>query len=285
MKTFLQYISESVLTKRDTKSIEKFCAGKGGSCLHIGGEKIATRLPDKKSHHQKWHFQLHPGGEKAIAAHKAITHRLKTNIRQKKPGHAFSKQRGRGKFPAVNKSWSLVKLPLKEELSMDDFVSFASDHLKLKDQPKVKFVQEKEPDMSSACYDPNDKSMKIISKGRRFMDIARSVAHEMVHQQQHERIGDPSKLDGSTGSSHEDEANAVAGRIIRMYGKKKPELYTESLSAEMDKEKDPLKFMLNTIKSQRKGSVDIKDDPKKRGAASARELMAAWYRRKSRKKK
>ena len=164
---------------------------------------------------------------------------------------------------------------------MDDFVSFASDHLDLKDKPNIKFVQEKEPDMSSACYNPTDKSMKIISKGRRFMDIARSVAHEMVHQRQHEKLDDPSKLDGSTGSPHEDEANAVAGRIIRMYGEKHPELYTESVAAEIDKEDDPLKFISNMIRTQRRGDVKLR----KRGAASHRELMAAWYRKKNRKKK
>lgn len=170
---------------------------------------------------------------------------------------------------------------LNEELSMDDFISFASNHLKLKDKPKIKFVQEKEADMSSASYNPNDKSMKILEKDRRFMDIARSVAHEMVHQQQHEKIGDPSKLDGSTGSPHEDEANAVAGRIIRMYGKKNPELYTESVASEMDKTDNVYSFASKMMKAQRDGDVTLR----KRGAASARELVAAFNRRKARNKK
>ena len=228
---------------------------------------------------------------------------------------------------------------LNEELSMDDFVSFASNHLKLKDKPKIKFVQKKEDDMSSACYNPNDKSMKIQSKGRRFMDIARSVAHEMVHQHQHERIGDASKLDGSTGSPHEDEANAVAGRIVRMYGRENPELYTEafqpsrkkklanrqklrksterrvdlirrakyndpditskypsaprwkerltlmglkeSIAAEMDKTDNVYAFASKMMKAQREGDVKLK----RRGAASARELVAAYKKRKARKKK
>ena len=112
---------------------------------------------------------------------------------------------------------------------MNDFVSFASNYLKLKDNPKIRFVKEKEPDMSSACYKPKDKSITVLAKDRRFMDIARSVAHELVHQQQHERDG-AEKLDGSTGSPHEDEANAIAGRIIRNYGKENPELYTEEVN-------------------------------------------------------
>jgi hypothetical protein len=47
----------------------------------------------------------------------------------------------------------------------------------------------------------------------------------MVHQAQHKVTGD---LDGSTGSPHENEANALAGQIVRMYGKKYPEFYDES---------------------------------------------------------
>ena len=122
------------------------------------------------------------------------------------------------------------KLQMNEELSMDDFISFASGYLKLEDKPNIKFVQQKEEDMSSACYKPGDKSITVLSKGRKFMDVARSVAHEMVHQKQHERDG-ADKLDGTTGSSHEDEANAVAGRIVREYGDKNPELYTEGYVA------------------------------------------------------
>lgn len=47
----------------------------------------------------------------------------------------------------------------------------------------------------------------------------------MVHQKQHEEIENPDDLDGSTGSPHEDEANAVAGRMIRTYGEQVPGFY------------------------------------------------------------
>jgi hypothetical protein len=46
----------------------------------------------------------------------------------------------------------------------------------------------------------------------------------MVHQLQHER-GD--ELDGTTGSPCEDEANALAGRLIRMYAQDNPMFYEE----------------------------------------------------------
>ena len=118
---------------------------------------------------------------------------------------------------------------LNEKTSIDSFIKFASEYLNLQDKPNVKLVQEKEPHMTSACYSSVDKSITVLSKDRKFMDIARSIAHEMVHQKQHERDG-ADKLDGTTGSYHEDEANAVAGRIVRKYGEENPEIYTEQSS-------------------------------------------------------
>jgi len=117
---------------------------------------------------------------------------------------------------------------LSEKISMNDFVEFVTKYLSLSEKPTINFVDEKTPEMTSACYSPDDKKITILSKDRKFMDVARSIAHEMVHQKQHEDLGDSDKIDGMTGSKHEDEANAIAGRIIRKYGEKNPEFYTEN---------------------------------------------------------
>jgi hypothetical protein len=58
------------------------------------------------------------------------------------------------------------------------------------------------------------------------MDIFRTLAHELVHHQQreHGRIEDPHR-DGKTGSPIEDEANYMAGRLMRQWGKKNPKMF------------------------------------------------------------
>jgi hypothetical protein len=58
------------------------------------------------------------------------------------------------------------------------------------------------------------------------MDVCRSIAHELVHHKQNidGRLTDIQN-DGSDGSPIENEANAVAGVIIRKYGKINPHLY------------------------------------------------------------
>jgi hypothetical protein len=115
----------------------------------------------------------------------------------------------------------LNKCILLEE-NIEDFVNFAGEELKLKDIPNIFLVKERQDDMTTACYRPEEKIIKVYSKGRAFFDIARSLAHELVHHMQHET---GKKLDGETGSDCENEANALAGQIIRKYGQKNPKFY------------------------------------------------------------
>lgn len=109
---------------------------------------------------------------------------------------------------------------LKENL--DDFVQFACDHLKLSEKPKIMLVQARDGNMTTANYCPNSKNIKVYAKNRALFDVARSIAHELVH---HKQNINGENLDGTTGSDCENEANSVAGQIIRMYGEKNPEFY------------------------------------------------------------
>lgn len=111
----------------------------------------------------------------------------------------------------------------KEE-TITDFVRFAAKQLGLQQEPNIEFVDVRDGSMTTAAYSPSDCSMKIYRGNRATFDICRSIAHEMVHQMQDEN-GD--ELDGTTGSPCEDEANAVAGRLIRMYGAENDSFYEE----------------------------------------------------------
>jgi len=109
----------------------------------------------------------------------------------------------------------------EKQTQVDDFVKFAAIHLQLP-IPRIKLLPEREPNMTTASYNTRTGEIKVYIKGRALFDICRSIAHEMVHAAQHQKTND---LDGSTGSPHEDEANAMAGRIVRMYGKDNPGFY------------------------------------------------------------
>jgi hypothetical protein len=108
-----------------------------------------------------------------------------------------------------------------------DFVNFAKDFLSIEDDIKVALAFERTPDLTtSAYYNYVDKKLKVYVKDRAIMDVCRSIAHELVHHKQNleDRLLNGEK-DGADGSDIENEANAVAGVIIRKWGKKNPKLY------------------------------------------------------------
>lgn len=109
-----------------------------------------------------------------------------------------------------------------------DFVNFAKDFLKIDDDIKVALAFERSPELkTTAYYDySNGGFIKIYVKDRAIIDICRSIAHELVHHLQYleERLLNAEE-DGADGSPIENEANAVAGIIIRKWGKLNPEIY------------------------------------------------------------
>lgn len=112
------------------------------------------------------------------------------------------------------------------EDKINQFVLFAKDYLKLENIPEIRFVDEREEDMTTACYDTENEAIKVLRGDRALFDICRSVAHELVHRSQHE-TKNASEINGEAGSRDEDEANAIAGEIVRLYGDKNSSFYEE----------------------------------------------------------
>ena len=106
-----------------------------------------------------------------------------------------------------------------------NFLRFACHELKITSLPKINFISDpiqNEHSNSFAAFSPDENKIYLYIKDRHILDIFRSLAHEMVHYKQSLSNDD---LDGSTGSPHEDEANSVAGQIMRKFNKKHPELF------------------------------------------------------------
>jgi len=96
------------------------------------------------------------------------------------------------------------------------FVKFCKDHLELNEPVKIKFLNEVQDNITTGCYMPPSKQIAILVKDRGLIDVLRSIAHEMVHQKQHVS-GQLNNMSGETGSDHENEANATAGVIMRLF--------------------------------------------------------------------
>ena len=127
---------------------------------------------------------------------------------------------------------------LKEEVThkqfgplLDSFVSFAADKLGIQSLPKISYKNKDDhgDQPSFGGYNPQSNEIILSTKDRHPMDVLRTLAHELVHHKQNEdgRIKDVSK-EGSTGSPIEDEANSVAGRIMRWFGKAFPDTFKMS---------------------------------------------------------
>lgn len=63
-------------------------------------------------------------------------------------------------------------------------------------------------------YDLHNKRIVISIKDRHPIDILRTLAHEMTHAKQHSARS-MTAADGHTGSDAENEANALAGIVMR----------------------------------------------------------------------
>tara|TARA_R100001015_G_C4634558_1_gene201279 strand:+ start:2134 stop:2547 length:414 start_codon:yes stop_codon:yes gene_type:complete len=112
---------------------------------------------------------------------------------------------------------------------MDKFILFVNDYLGLEKPCSIKLTKDREDITTTAYYDIVNRVICVYIKDRAIMDVMRSVAHELVHHQQNER-GDLKGLEeeGADGSSIENEANAKAGEIIRVFGRQNPEIYTNN---------------------------------------------------------
>ena len=112
------------------------------------------------------------------------------------------------------------------ESIVDDFINFGKDELSLGDDFRVNLTDNGDDIETLGNYDMENGEINVLVKDRAIPDIIRSIAHEMVHHKQNSRgdlRGTPEE--GEDGSPWEDEANAKAGELVRIFGKHKPEIY------------------------------------------------------------
>ena len=110
---------------------------------------------------------------------------------------------------------------------LNRFYSSCVNKLQLKNPPELRLETTPEWSQENGSfgqYDPDSNTLILATSGRHVLDILRTMAHEMTHRQQDER--EPLPLDaGATGSPYEDQANAMAGRIMRDWADEQPEMF------------------------------------------------------------
>ena len=95
--------------------------------------------------------------------------------------------------------------------------------LKISKLPKIRLVNQinDQDQPTFGRYQDDSNTLEVVKQNRHPVDILRTLAHELVHYKQdiQNRLMPRS---GDTGSDIEDEANAMAGVIMRHINKKYP---------------------------------------------------------------
>ena len=105
--------------------------------------------------------------------------------------------------------------------TLKHFLGFCKKELEIQSLPKISLVVDKsfvENFRSFGEYSPNEMSIRVFITGRNLADVCRSLAHELVHHRQQE-LGLIYNSAGETGTEIENDANSIAGIIMREYGK------------------------------------------------------------------
>jgi hypothetical protein len=102
------------------------------------------------------------------------------------------------------------------------FILFCAENLPIEGNFDVYIVTERKQHgiTTTAVYEVGSNCCKIYGKNRAFADVLRSIAHEMTHMMQDEMglITGPIR---DAGGFHEDQANARAGELIKLFAKSK----------------------------------------------------------------
>lgn len=146
---------------------------------------------------------------------------------------------------------------------LDSFTQFAAKKLGIAAMPAMQLSKD-DLGKSFGGYSPATKSIMIVTKNRHPMDIFRTVAHELVHHKQNEdgNLGKDIAKEGATGSPHENEANAEAGKIMRWFAKKNPELFKSGFVVEENNQHSSMTEDLRTWFKQKWVRFDTKGNIK-----------------------
>ena len=129
-----------------------------------------------------------------------------------------------------------VQFDSSEKKTIDDFVEFVKKELGIENEVDIQLQNNKDGIKTTAVYKYQDEGdedfeqshIKVFALGRALVDVLRSIAHELVHHKQNED-GELKGKHSNVGGPIEDEANAVAGEMIKAYGLEHPEIYPEGV--------------------------------------------------------
>jgi len=138
-----------------------------------------------------------------------------------------------------------TSFPSEENQHLERFVDLVVKELGIENEVNIDYTEDKSKVRTTATYkyedgensDIENAEVTVYTKKRALQDIMRSVAHELVHHHQNEEGELKGKIQ-NVGGPIEDEANAVAGELLKKYGLQHPEIYGEEEEVEMSEQEE-----------------------------------------------
>jgi len=106
---------------------------------------------------------------------------------------------------------------------LNNALTMCMEELELSNCPSIEFVDEITGNGQPSFGVFENDSIKIVIKDRHIIDCVRTLAHELTHWKQRT---EGQNMNGNDGSDTENQANAIAGIIMRRFGKAHPECFT-----------------------------------------------------------
>lgn len=186
---------------------------------HTHAEKIAIAFSQeghRNAKNHKWAVDKETGKETRV-----------------KPGAHLPRGNKWGRTTAF-KQWIKEEVLLEKKKvadAIEDFAQFAKQHLSLDSLPQIDLNHDLEAAEKFGAfggYYPEEQRIELNVAGRHTMDILRTLAHELVHYRQGTLEPLPEDA-GDTGSPYENEANALAGVMMREYGQRNAHMFSEEV--------------------------------------------------------
>lgn len=113
------------------------------------------------------------------------------------------------------------KIDPRNHSLVNQFIKFLQKKYPLKKDIKIVFLGERIGKMTTGSRTPNNE-LHILTKKRINRDILRTLAHEWIHEYQRTIL--KRKHGPDIGGPNEDEANAIAGQLMKVFEKLHPDL-------------------------------------------------------------
>lgn len=101
---------------------------------------------------------------------------------------------------------------------IQNFINFLNVEFPLKTDIEVNLKNVSDSGMTTGSASHG--KIKILCKGRMLIDILRTIAHEWVHEHQYQY--NRKKTNQDIGGPDENEANAEAGKLLKVFAKQNP---------------------------------------------------------------